>query len=151
MFSSRCQPTGNAQKCLVQNTEANQTSDFFTEKQQNDLVRAQSWGFCQKIQCSQKLKMKKRKHSPIEPFLSLNFADRGIWPHQMLTRDSGEGLVDSRLGLLYASFINSWVLPLTHAFIRLLWNVLLWQHWNTERNKADVIGVSTELKSSEDR
>lgn len=37
-------PTGNTQKYPVQNTYAKKTSDYFTEKQQNDSVRGWSWG-----------------------------------------------------------------------------------------------------------
>lgn len=62
---------------------AKETSDYFIEKQQG-LVRGQCWEFCQKIWCSQRLKLK-RENSEMEPSLLLSFAvpsDFSHWPCQ---------------------------------------------------------------------
>lgn len=74
-------------ECLVQNIMQYiyiYISDYFTEKKQNYLVRGYSYGFYQKIWCSQRLKLKKKNVTELFPLWKFSEVSEGShWPHQI--------------------------------------------------------------------
>lgn len=95
-------------------------SDYFTEKKHNYVVRGYSYRFCQKIWCSQRLKLKREKMFYENSQRCLR-APTGLTKYNYKWQRKPAVKMMSRLGLHETSFIHALVyLFIHHIFMECL-------------------------------